>query len=186
VISENPELDATLTSTLPVDSLDTEGLPRSRGEYCDGTLPLAQYSQLLVLFNLAFAVFLGIARQTGRRLPERVSWSDILLVGIATFKLSRTLSKETVTAPLRAPFTRFEGKAGEGEVNESPRGEGWQRSVGELLTCPFCLGMWVAALFAYGLVLAPPLTRFVASILATKVISDGMHLAYTAACKGVD
>jgi len=151
--------------------------------YSDKPLPLVQYSLFLVLFNLAFAVFLGLSRQTGRRLPERISLGDILLVGLATFKLSRTLSKEAVTSPLRAPFTHFVECAGEGEVNETARGEGMQKAIGELLTCPFCLGMWVAAFFAYGLVLAPPLTRLIATILTTKAISDSLHLAYTAACK---
>jgi hypothetical protein len=46
------------------------------------------------------------------------------------------------------------------------RGAGTElrKAVGELLICLFCLGPWVAAFFAYWLVLAPALTRFVASV----------------------
>jgi len=154
--------------------------------YSEEPKPLKEYAGVMATFSLVFAVFLGISRQTGRPLPERLSLGDILLVGVATFKLSRTISKEVVFSPVRAPFTQFVEKAGEGELNESPRGEGYQRTVGELLTCPFCLGMWVSAFFAYGLVLAPPLTRLLATILVSKAISDGLHLAYTAACKGID
>jgi hypothetical protein len=154
--------------------------------YSDQPTPMRQYAQFLVLFNIAFAVFLAIARQTGKKIPERVSLGDVLLVGVATFKLSRIVSKEVVTTPLRAAFTRFEQFAGEGEVNEQPRGEGDRRSVGELLTCPFCVGMWISAFFAYGLVLAPPATRFIAMIFTTKAISDALHVGYTAACKSVN
>lgn len=180
-------MEATLT---PPPDLAAEPSPGGRESlfsgYSDEPKPLQQYVGVMALFTTAFAVFLAISRQTGRPLPERVSLGDILLVGVATFKLSRSLSKEVVFSPLRAPFTRFIEKAGEGEVNEKARGEGYQRTVGELLTCPFCLGMWVSAFFAYGLVLAPPLTRLFATILVSKAISDGLHLAYTAACNNVD
>jgi hypothetical protein len=46
--------------------------------------------------------------------------------------------------------------------------------------------MWVAAFLAYGLVLAPTTTRFFMMILASKALSDTLHLAYTAACKSID
>jgi hypothetical protein len=154
--------------------------------YSDEPKPLLQYAQLMGLYSLAFVVFLALAKRTGKPIPERVPLGDILLVGVATFKLSRTVSKEVVMSPLRAAFTRFEEKAGEGELNETPRGEGYQRTIGELLTCPFCLGMWVAAFLAYGLVLAPPVTRLAMTILASKALSDTLHLGYTAACKSID
>ena len=180
-------MEATLTSAeTPAESPLAVTCRQVVSGYSDEPRPLLQYTQLVALFNIAFAVFLALARQRGKSLPERVSLGDILLVGVATFKLSRTLSKEVVMSPLRAAFTRFEEKAGEGELNESPRGEGLQHAVGELLTCPFCLGMWVAAFLAYGLVLSPATTRFVMMILASKAVSDGLHLAYTAACKSVD
>ena len=71
-------------------------------------------------------------------------------------------------------------------MNERPRGEGMQRAVGELLCCPFCLGAWVAAFFAYGLVLSPPLTRLIAGIFATKAVADFLHLGYGAAAEAVN
>ena len=42
----------------------------------------------------------------------------------------------------------------------------------------FCLGQWIAAFLAYGLVFAPALTRFVASIFAMLTLSDFLHQAY--------
>jgi hypothetical protein len=54
-------------------------------------------------------------------------------------------------------------------------------ALGELLSCPFCVGQWVAAGFIYGLVFAPRVTRLVASIFAILTLSDFLHYAYEAA-----
>ena len=143
--------------------------------------PLVPYSELVGLYQLAFVLFLAAAKASGRSLPQRVPVGDILLVGVATFKLSRLIAKDVVTSPLRAPFARFEELSGEGEVTEKPRGEGMQRALGELLTCPFCMGTWVAAFLAYALVLNPSLTRLVAGILSIHAVADGLQLAYGAA-----
>lgn len=146
--------------------------------------PLAAYGELVGLYNLAFVVFVAATKASGRPLPERLALGDVLLVGVATFKLSRLLARDVVTSPLRAPFTTYEGMAGEGEVNGKPRGEGMQRALGELLSCPFCTGTWVAAFLAYALVLSPPLTRLVAGILSAHALADFLQLAYGAAAIG--
>ncbi len=97
--------------------------------------PLAEYAGLTGLFNAAIAGFLIAAKHTGRPLPERMKLSDVLLLGLATHKLSRLATKEIVTSPFRAPFTKYQGpSATPGEVIEKARGTGWQRALGELLT----------------------------------------------------
>ncbi len=148
--------------------------------------PLIAYVELVGLYNLAFAMFLAAAKGAGRPLPQRLAVSDILLVGVATFKMSRLVAKDLVTSPLRAPFTTFEGLAGEGEVKEKPRGTGMQRAMGELLTCPFCMGTWVAAFLAYGLILSPPFTRLVAGIFSAHALADFLQLGYGAASVAVE
>ena len=91
------------------------------------------------------------------------------------------MTKDRVTSFLRAPFVRYEGEAGPGEVNEAARGRGIQRAVGELVVCPYCLGLWIASGFAFGLVLAPRQTRFVASVGAALTLADVLHMAHAAA-----
>ena len=49
-----------------------------------------------------------------------------------------------MTSPLRAPFTVYQGQEGPAELKEEVRGKGAQKAVGELITCPFCIDMWVA------------------------------------------
>ena len=41
-----------------------------------------------------------------------------------------------------------------------------------------CLGQWIGAFFAYGLVLAPAFTRVVAANFAILTVSDYLHQAY--------
>jgi hypothetical protein len=100
---------------------------------------------------------------------------------VATHKLSRLIAKDKITAFLRAPFTEFEQPGGPAEVEERARGEGARRTIGELLVCPYCLGMWVSGGFHLGLVVAPRATRFAASVLTGLTISDFLQIAYKAA-----
>jgi hypothetical protein len=144
---------------------------------------LYSYATLIGVFNLIFAGFLLVAKRTGRSIPERVDVKDIALLGVATHKLSLTGAQDAVTSPLRAPFTELQEKESPKSVQERPRGEGLRRSIGELVTCQFCLGMWAAAFFTYGLVLAPRVTRLFATILSVLTISDHLHQTYKALTK---
>ena len=148
--------------------------------YSEEDVPLFSYGVLVGVFNLIFALFLLVSKSSGRPLPERVKLGDILLFGVATHKVSWTIAKEAAMSPLRAPFTELEEIESPTNVREKPRGTGFRRSIGELLTCHFCLGQWVAAVFAYGLVLFPAATRFAAAIFAMLTVSDHLHQSYKA------
>ena len=141
---------------------------------------LYSYLTLTGVFNLIFAVFLLATKRMGRKIPERIEAKDVALLGVATHKLSSMGAQDAVTSPLRAPFTEFQEKESPKSVEEKPRGKGLRRSVGELLTCQFCLGMWVASFLMYGLVLAPRVTRFIATLFAVVTISDHLHQTYKA------
>ena len=144
---------------------------------------LYSYATLMGLFNLIFAVFLFFVKHTGRNIPERVDTKDLALLGVATHKLSLIGSQDAVTSPLRAPFTELQEKESPKSVQEKPRGKGLRRSVGELLTCQFCLGLWVASFFTYGLVLTPRVTRLIATVFTVVTISDYLHQTYKALMK---
>jgi hypothetical protein len=143
--------------------------------------PLLAYAVTMTVFNGAFAAGLLLARRFGRDLPERPAAADVVLVGVASHKLSRLVTKDKVTSPLRAPFTELEGSGGPGELEERARGTGARRAVGELLVCPYCLDLWVAAAFSVGLLFAPRTSRFVASVFAALTLSDFLQVAYKAA-----
>jgi hypothetical protein len=88
------------------------------------------------------------------------------------------VSKDSVTSPLRAPFTRYEGVSGPAELKEGVRGTGFRKAVGELLSCPFCLSQWVSTGFTFGLLTAPRATRWTASVFASLALADFLQFAY--------
>ncbi len=162
---------------------DGETRPGVFEGYDGGEEPLPSYAAVAGLFNLILAAFLLLARRTGRPLPERIETRDIALLGVATHKLSLLIAQDAVTSPLRAPFTELREKESPKRMDEKPRGKGLRRSLGELITCQFCVGQWVASFFTYGLVLFPAATRLVASIFAVVALSDHLHQTYKALMK---
>ena len=132
------------------------------------TEPLPQYATLTVAFAGVLGGFLLLA---GRRLPERVGWGDVARIGLASYKVGRLVAKDEVTKFVRAPVTRDE------EATE-PEPRGWPRALGALVTCPYCIGLWIAANFSYSLVLFPRQTRFVTAIFGAQAIADFLNSAY--------
>jgi len=117
-------------------------------------------------------------RSSGRELPMRIAMSDLALMTVASHKASRLLSKDRVTSGVRVPFTSYKGDAGPAEVSEHARGRGLRRAIGELMVCPYCMGMWTSAVFVAGLLVLPRFTRWVASVLVLLFGSDVLQIAY--------
>lgn len=94
--------------------------------------PLGPYLALMSAYGTATTALAWLARD---RDVERFDLADMALLAGATHAMSRTLAKDSVTSPLRAPFTRFEGPSGPGEVSEEVvGGTGMTHAVGELVT----------------------------------------------------
>jgi hypothetical protein len=139
--------------------------------------PLAGYLQLMSVYVTGTGAAAVTARLTGRRVPRLSPW-DVVQLTVATHKLSRTVAKDPVTSPFRAPFTEYEGVSAPSELEEQVRGHGLQHSVGELLTCPMCLAQWMATGFSLGLMFAPAATRLVLSTLTAVAGADFLQHAY--------
>lgn len=137
---------------------------------------IPSYLGAMVLFTSVWATVARLATRNGSKV--RISLLDVVVGGIATHKFTRIVSKSGVATPLRAPFTHYEGVAGSGEVNERPRDEHPQHTVGELLTCPFCLAPWVATGYTGGLVLEPRVARTWAAAFSVVAVSDFLQHAY--------
>lgn len=151
------------------------------GHAPDQERPLGGYALLTSTYLTLTYGFATWLHRSGRRVEDRVEGKDIVLVAIATHKLSRLIAKDRVTSVVRAPFTEFQDDAGPGEVEEAARGHGLRRAIGELLICPYCLGMWVSTAFTAGLVVAPRPTRWVMSVFAALTGSDALQIAYAKA-----
>lgn len=139
--------------------------------------PLRGYAALLGTYG-ALAGAAGLLVRHRRAAVEPVGPFELAMLGLATAHLSRLITKDSVTSVLRAPFTTFEGAAGEGESNEEvPRG-GVAHAVGELVTCPFCTGQWVATGLVLGRAVAPRMTAGVVTVSAVARLADFVQLLY--------
>src|SRR5262249_53367009 len=134
----------------------------------------------IAAFSASLVFVAGVARARGR-LPKHFPLRDVLLLGVATHELSRTLTRARVTIPLRVPFTHYEGTDGAGQVREGPGGHGLRGATGSLLTCQFCTGPWVALGLGAALLFFPRGTRFASGIFAMAAVSDFLHQGYAAA-----
>ncbi|MET9498807.1 DUF1360 domain-containing protein [Streptomyces sp. NPDC006552] len=139
---------------------------------------LTGHSAAVVAFGAYTAVWGVAAARRKTRTPVRVEPWDILLTAASVFRLSRLLSKGSVTSPLRAPFTHYEEATGPAEVKESPRGGLVRSTVGELVTCPFCLSVWLTTTFTGARLLWPQATRTVTGALTSLALADTMQLGY--------
>lgn len=146
----------------------------------DADRPLGGFAGVMGVYAVTVAAIAGAARLAGRAVPDPTPWDVVLCAG-ATHRLSRLVTKDPVTSPLRAPFTRFEGTTGPAELHEEVRGTGLRKTIGELLTCPFCAGMWIATGLSAGLVFAPHATRLAAGTLTALAGADFLHFARTRA-----
>ena len=160
-------------------SIEKYGQETTEKEECDEQL-LAEYAATLAFFIASVAVLTGVAKRQ-HRLPKRFGLFDLALLGVATHKLSRLLAKDRITGIIRAPFVNYIRSAGTGEVEEEPRGRGIQRGIGNLVSCPYCMGPWSATALAFGFLFAPKISRFFAAILSSVAVSDFLHRAYVAA-----
>ncbi|OSP40134.1 hypothetical protein B7767_27905 [Streptomyces sp. 13-12-16] len=142
--------------------------------------PLRGYLTAMAAFGVYTAGWATVVRMRGRPVPDRPAPWDVALTAVATFRLSRLLSKASVTSPLRAPFTTFQGPQGPAELHEEARSEGAKDTVGELVTCPFCMSVWVASTLTAGQLLWPRATRTVMGALTALAGADALQLAYGA------
>jgi hypothetical protein len=150
--------------------------------YSDDDRLLGPHALQAFAFVAGIGGLLANAARTDR-LPDDLSPADIALLGAATHKISRIISRNEITNFVRAPFTRYEGRADLNEVNQEPRGKGLRRAMGELLACPLCLGAWVAGGLTAGLAYAPKFTRTAAGAFAALTVSDFLHVSYAKACR---
>jgi hypothetical protein len=115
------------------------------------------------------AMLAGVLLSTRSDAPPA---SELPVLGLATFALSKALAKEKVGSWARAPVVD--------ESDGRPKGSGLRFAAGELVTCTRCVGTW-SALGLVGLRVARPRQgRIVASVLATAALNDWFQALFSA------
>jgi hypothetical protein len=122
-----------------------------------------EYATKLTLIGIFLAIFTAFSSRmpmkTNHHRDFELKPFDLLLLGLATFRLGRLVAYDRVAEPIREPFTEtVPDETGAGETVE-PKGRGVRQSIGQLLSCPICAGTWVASALVYGLHMLPNPTR---------------------------
>jgi Protein of unknown function (DUF1360) len=152
-------------------------VPKIFRGYTDKRVPFLGHLVLMSVFLTGFGSAF-VATLFGRQKVTGPTWGDLALMSVATHKLSRLVTKDRVTSPFRAPFTRLLRDSGSGEVEEEARGRGLRRAIGQLVTCPFCVAPWLAAMMITGFSNAPRFTRLVAATFSIVSGSDFLNRVY--------
>src|SRR5438094_3777881 len=138
--------------------------------------PHGAYAAIMGAFAAGLAGAAGLAKTLGRD-PREHGTLDLVVLGVATFKGARTISRDEVTSFLREPFV--EGEAHGGDEEPVPSGD-LRQAIGELVTCSRCIGTWSAAGLASTQILAPRFGRLLTWSFAAAGANDWLQAGFVA------
>jgi hypothetical protein len=138
--------------------------------------PHQAYAAIMGAFAAGLAGAGLVAKAVGHDLEEHRP-IDLLVLGVATFKAAQTISHDEVTSFIRDPFVV--GEAHEGDEDAVETGD-LRQAIGELVTCPRCIGTWVAAGLACTQVIAPRFGRMLTWTLAAAGANDYLSAGFAA------
>jgi hypothetical protein len=139
--------------------------------------PYRAYAAIVGTFVAGLGAVSGLAAARGRPAHE-ISATDLTLLGLATFKASRTVARDKVTSFVREPFV--EGEAYDGEDEKPVRDNEMKQALGELVTCTRCIGTWLGAGLASLQILTPRTGRLLTTVLAAGALNDFMLAGFSA------
>jgi hypothetical protein len=131
--------------------------------------PYRAYAGIVATFVAGLGAVSAAAARRDRP-QEKIGATDLALLGLATFKASRTVARDKVTSFVREPFV--EGEAYDGEGEEPTHESELRRAIGELVTCTRCVGTWLGAGLASTQILAPRTGRLLTTVLAAGALND--------------
>lgn len=132
--------------------------------------PYGAYATIMGTFAGGLALAGALARALGRD-PRENTTLDLAVLGAATFKAARTISRDEVTSFIREPFVDGEEPVETGDMRQA---------IGELVTCSRCVGTWVAAGLGTTQILAPRFGRVLTWTLAAAGVNDWLQAGFAA------
>jgi hypothetical protein len=141
--------------------------------------PYSAYAGITGAFVGGLAIAGALAQLLDRD-PREHDALDLVVLGAATFKAARTITRDEVTSFIREPFV--EGEAGDGDEHAVETGD-LRQAIGELVTCSRCVGTWVAAGLGTTQILAPRFGRLLTWTLAAAALNDWLQAGFAALTK---
>lgn len=139
-------------------------------------VPHQAYAAIMGTFATALAGA-GLLAKALKHDPEEHRPIDLIVLGVATFKAAQTISHDEVASFIRDPFV--EGQAHAGNEDAVETGD-LRQAIGELVTCPRCIGTWIAAGLTCTQVIAPRFGRMLTWTLAAAGANDYLSAGFSA------
>jgi hypothetical protein len=106
---------------------------------------------------------------------QDINMLSFLLIGLASFRLTRLVVYDKITEFLRDPFLREQT-----EIDESgqeityliPREKGLRRFIGELISCHWCTGIWISTFLVSFYLLFPKVAYILILILSIAAVGS--------------
>ncbi|WP_415761303.1 DUF1360 domain-containing protein [Priestia megaterium] len=98
-----------------------------------------------------------------------MTWIYLTLFVFATFRLTRLIVFDKITAFIRKPFHKIvedQDEEGNRITYLEIKGKGLRRWIGELLSCYWCTGIWCAVGIYFSYVAVPDIAIPIITILA--------------------
>ncbi len=109
---------------------------------------------VFLMFFLVLTVMAAIILETESRVRfSELSLMDFGLMSLATWRLTRLVVNDTIMKFFREQFWDVV-KVGKGLALEKPK-VGPRRTLADLLSCPWCFGLWAAGMVIFFYLLTP-------------------------------
>lgn len=130
-----------------------------------------------VVFGIFFVLLVvmgAIILETEARIPyTELTFTDFALITLATWRLIRLFVYDAITKFFREQFYDLK-KVGKGMVLEKPK-FGPRRTLADLLSCPWCIGMWAGASVTFFYLLTP-YAYYVTIFLAISAVASFLQI----------
>lgn len=134
-------------------------------------ITIVSFSVLAFLAGLIFYFRDGVV-------PTTIEPWEFVLLGLASFRLIRLFTYDQVMRVVRDWFLITEEKVGEDGVTYLVRKKplnGGRRSLSDLFSCPWCMGMWVSYFVVFFYFLFPAM-RYLVLILALAGVASAIQI----------
>lgn len=110
---------------------------------------------LIFLAFFGCLVFLGtvILQSEAIKPYDALTFTDYALITLASFRLIRLVTYDKIFTFFREQF--YDAKEYKGKVVLVKPESGPRRTLADLVTCPWCIGIWMAAMVSFFYLLTP-------------------------------
>lgn len=137
-----------------------------------------RYTSTIIIFLILVACTGVLFQLFQGSIPSYIEPYDLIILTLATFRLIRLFTYDQIMRVCRDMFLdkrEFTDEHGQVMIERSRPHGGPKRALGDLVGCPWCMGMWVS-FFMVVLYFAFPPIRFLALILALAGAASSLQI----------